>query len=104
MGIRQTEQTKIAIVQTEGATQIFSRPLWAVALDPPVRDPSRSGQYLSWVTDFILGHCPLKDRNPNQNQNMELWELTLVVGYVEQKITKSKTKSVFLAQIFCESK
>ena len=55
MGIRQTEQTKIAIGQTEGATQIFSRPLWTVAPDPPVRDPSRSGQYLSWVADFILG-------------------------------------------------
>ena len=55
MGIRQTEQTKIAIGQTEGATQFFSRPLWTVAPDPPVRDPSRSGQYLSWVADFILG-------------------------------------------------
>ena len=55
MGIRQTEQTKIAIGQTEGVTQIFSRPLWTVAPDPPVRDPSRSGQYLSWVADFILG-------------------------------------------------
>ena len=56
MGICQTEQTKIAIGQTEGATQIFSRPLWTVAPDPPVRDPSRSGQYLSWVADFILGN------------------------------------------------
>ena len=46
MGIRQTEQTKIAIDQTEGATQIFSRPLWTVTSDPPVRDPSRSGQYV----------------------------------------------------------
>ena len=64
MGIRQTEQTKIAIGQTEGATQIFSRPLWTVAPDSPVRDPSRSGQYLSWVADFILGqdlnYTPLK--------------------------------------------
>ena len=58
MAIRQTEQTKIAIGQTEGATQIFSRPLWTVAPYPPVRDPSRSGQYLSWVADFILGMCP----------------------------------------------
>ena len=55
MGIRQTEQTKIAIRQTEDATQIFSRPLWTVAPDPPFRDPSWSGQYLSWVADFILG-------------------------------------------------
>ena len=55
MGIRQAEQTKIAIGQTEGSTQIFSRPLWTVAPDPPVRDPSRSDQYLSWVLDFILG-------------------------------------------------
>ena len=55
MGIRQTEQTKIAIGLTEGATQFFSRPLWTVAPDPPFRDPSRSGQYLSWVADFILG-------------------------------------------------
>ena len=55
MGNGQTEQTKIAIGQTEGATQIFSRPLWTVALDPPVRDPRRSGQYLSWVADFIRG-------------------------------------------------
>ena len=46
--------TKIAIGQTEGATQMFSRPLWTVAPDPPVRDPSRSGQYLFWVADFIL--------------------------------------------------
>ena len=60
MGIRQIEQTKIAIGQTEGATQIFSRPLWTVAPDPPVRDPSRSGQYLSWVADFILGFEMLK--------------------------------------------
>ena len=60
MGIRQTEQTKIAIGQTEGATQIFSRPLWTVAPDPPVRDPSRSGQYLSWVADFILGSSPFR--------------------------------------------
>ena len=37
MGIRQTEQTKIAIGQTESATKIFSRPLWTVAPDPPVR-------------------------------------------------------------------
>ena len=56
MGIGQTEQTKIAIGQTEGATQIFSRPLWTVAPDPPVRDPSPSGQYLSWVADFIPGN------------------------------------------------
>ena len=55
MGIRQNEYTNIAIGQTEGATQIFSRPLWTVAPDPPVRDPSRSGQYLSWIADFILG-------------------------------------------------
>ena len=55
MGIRLTEQTKIAIGQTEGGTQIFSRPMWTVAPDPPVRNPSRSGQYLSWVADFILG-------------------------------------------------
>ena len=34
MGIRQTKQTKIAIGQTEGATQIFSRPLWTVARTP----------------------------------------------------------------------
>ena len=27
----------------------------AVAPDPPVRDPICSGQYLSWVADFILG-------------------------------------------------
>ena len=57
MGIRQTEQTKIGIGQTEGANQIFSRPLWMVAPDPPVRDSSRAGQYLSWVTDFILGNA-----------------------------------------------
>ena len=55
MGIHQTEQTKIAIGQTEGATQFFSRPLWTVAPDPPVRDPSQSGQHLYWVADFILG-------------------------------------------------
>ena len=60
MGIGQTEQTEIAIGQTEGATQIFSRLLWTVAPDPPVRDPSRSGQYLSWLADFILGKlCPI---------------------------------------------
>ena len=59
MGIRETEQTKIAIGQTEGVTQIFFRPLWTVAPEPPVRDPSRSGQYLSWVADFILGHLVL---------------------------------------------
>ena len=47
MGIHQKKQTKIAIGQTEGATQIFSRPLWTVSLDPPVHDPSRSGQPLS---------------------------------------------------------
>ena len=34
MGIGQTEQTKIVIGQTEGATQISSRPLWTVAPDP----------------------------------------------------------------------
>ena len=34
MGIRQTDQTKIPISQTEGATQIFFRPLWTVAPDP----------------------------------------------------------------------
>ena len=55
MSIRQTEQTKIAIGQTESATQIFSRPLWTVSPDPPVRDPSRSGQHLSWVAEIILG-------------------------------------------------
>ena len=55
MGIGQIEQTEIAIGQTAGATQIFSRPLWTVAPDPPVRDPSRSDQYLSWVADLILG-------------------------------------------------
>ena len=55
MGIGKTEQIKIAIGQTEEATQIFSRPLWTVAPDTPVRDPRRSGQYLSWVADFILG-------------------------------------------------
>ena len=56
MSIRQTEQSKIAIGQREGATQIISRPLWTVTLDPPVRDPSRSDQYPSWVADFILGN------------------------------------------------
>ena len=55
MGIGQIEQTEIAISQTVGATQIFSKPFWTVAPDPPVRDPSRSGQYLSWVADFFLG-------------------------------------------------
>ena len=54
--ISNASMTKIAIGQTEGANQIFSRPLGWVAPDPPVRDPSRSGQYLSWVADFILGH------------------------------------------------
>ena len=58
MGIDQTEQPKIAIGQTEGVTQIFSRPLGWVARDPPphLRDPSRSGRCLSWVVDFILGN------------------------------------------------
>ena len=60
MGIGQTEQTKIAIGQTEGATQIFSRSLWTVAPDSHVRDPSWSSQYLSWVTDFILGYGEIK--------------------------------------------
>ena len=55
LGIGQTEQTEIAIGQMVGATQILSRPLSTVAPDPHVRDPSRSGQYLSWVTDFMLG-------------------------------------------------
>ena len=40
MGIGQTEQTEIPIGPTEGPTQIFSRPLWMVAPEPPVRDPS----------------------------------------------------------------
>ena len=62
MGIRQTEQAKVAIGQTEGAIQIFSRPLWTVAPDLPVRDPSRSGQYLSWVADFILGILQRKSK------------------------------------------
>ena len=56
MSIRQTEQTNIANGQREGATQIFSRPLWTVALDPPVRDRNRSGQNPSWVADFVLGN------------------------------------------------
>ena len=66
MGIRQTEQTKIAIGQTENATQVFSRPLWTVAPNPPVRDPSRSGQYLSWVADFILGPTLLHQFTPHR--------------------------------------
>ena len=40
MGIRQTEQTKTAIGQTEGATQIFCRPMWTVALDPCLQPKS----------------------------------------------------------------
>ena len=55
MGIDQTDQTKIAIDQTKGVTQIFSRPLGWVAPDPPVRNPGRSGQCQSWVADFIRG-------------------------------------------------
>ena len=34
MGIGQTGQNEIATDQTEGATHIFSRPLWTVAPDP----------------------------------------------------------------------
>ena len=49
--VSRTEQTEIAIGQTEGATQIFSRPLGAVAPDTPVRDPSRS----VWPIP-VLGH------------------------------------------------
>ena len=74
MAIRQTEQTKIAIGETEGATQIFSRPLWTVAPDPPVRDPSRSGQYLSWVSDFILG-LTKNGINLTVNDSFEVAEL-----------------------------
>ena len=70
MGIHQTEQTKIAIGQTEGAIQIISRPLWTVAPDPPVRDPSRSGQYLSWVANFILGRLFLKHIFPKYYEDV----------------------------------
>ena len=51
MGIDQTEQTKIAIGQTEAAARIFSRPVGLSHWTP--RRGSR--QYLSWFTDFILG-------------------------------------------------
>ena len=66
MGIGQTEQTeiwvfarpnklKLPLAIRKARPNFFSRPLWTVAPDPPVRDPSWSGQYLSWVADFILG-------------------------------------------------
>ena len=39
MDIDPTEQTKIATGQTEGSTQLFSRPLGWVAPDPPCPRP-----------------------------------------------------------------
>ena len=64
VGVGQTKQTEMWVLarleiangQTEGGTQIFSRLLSWVIPEHPVRDPNRSGQYLSWVRDLILGH------------------------------------------------
>ena len=62
MGIRQTKQTKIAIGQTEGATQIFSRPLWTVAPDPLSATQlglaniclgSRTSSWVCWIKFFV---------------------------------------------------
>ena len=46
---------KLPLARQKDATQILSTPLSWVAPEPPVRDLSRSGKYLSWVADFTLG-------------------------------------------------
>ena len=53
MGIQQTEQTKIAIDGRRDPN--FFQTFVDGRTGPPLRDPSRSGPYLSWVADFILG-------------------------------------------------
>ena len=61
MGIRQTEQTKIATGQTECATQIFSRPLWTVAPDPlsatqvGLANTCLGSRTSSWMVILVLG-------------------------------------------------
>ena len=62
MGIRQAEQTKIAIGQRD-------QKVFPDAPDPPVRDPSRSSQYLSWVADFIL--CPAQSLYDLRSRSIE---------------------------------
>ena len=52
--IARSDRTKIVIRQTQDTTDIFFRPFNRVALDPHVRDPSRSDQYFlgSWTSSW----------------------------------------------------
>ena len=62
-GVLQTEQNKIAIGQTEGATQIFSRPLWTVAPDPQsatqvgLANTCLGSRTSSWGQYFLICTC-----------------------------------------------
>ena len=44
---------------TQGDQGLLCLPIPEFCLNNPFRDPSPSGQYLSWVADFILGSSPL---------------------------------------------
>ena len=80
MGIGQTEQTEIWVFARPNRPKL---PLARRKAQPkffpdhcgltgsPVRDPSRSGQYLSWVADFILGTLMLLSKNKKNN----VWQL-----------------------------
>ena len=83
MGIRQTEQTKIAIGQTEGATQIFSRPLWTVT--PDSLSATQVGLANTWLGPRTSSWDLLSNRRRYHN-----WESECIQSGLEQNSDEHK--------------